>query len=390
MEEAHKIILLVDLSESYGRNLIRGINRYSDSHSPASFCKMPPFFRETYGIEGILKFAREWGADGIIGQFYNTDEIDGLIKAGLYIIAVDFQEKFRQIPNISGAYRKSGEMAAHYFLSKGYKNFGFYGFHQTVWSREREEGFYAILLKNGFEASVFTPAAVSSHNFWYYQPSPLQDWLLSLKKPVAIFACDDNRNEHLVEAAKLANLHIPEEIALLGVDNDEIICQYSSPPLSSIQQDEENAGYRAASLMARMIKEKKLICEDIHVEPLRVVTRQSTDMLAVEDEYIRKALIFIHNNLDNEIYVDDVAKQVLLSRRALEKRFLKATGRTVYQEIQNKRIEKVVSLLLESNLSIQDIAIKCGYQDSKNLSRIFSSIHKLSPSQYRKKYLFQN
>ena len=388
MNKHRKIILLTDLSESYFRNFTKGVTRYADVFGPWSFCKMPPFFREKYGIKGILDFAKEWGADGIVGQFYNTDEINTLIEAGLYILAADFREKFENIPNISGNYILSGEMAAEYFLAKGFKNYAYYGFNETVWSRERETGYRNRLLKEGIQVSSYTPETVSSHNFWFYKPSPLLEWIKSLPKPVAIFTCDDSRSEHLVQAARLAGIRIPEDASVLGVDNDEIICTSSVPPLSSIAQDEENAGYLAAELLDRMIKHKRIITEDIHVQPLRIITRQSTEMLAMNDDFVRKALIFIQDNLDNRINVHDVVREVPLSRRALEKRFFQATGRTIYQEIVHQRMQRVVKLLLESNLSITEIAVHCGYNDNKNLSRIFASIYGQTPLQYRKKYHF--
>lgn len=380
-----KIILLIDLSESFGRNLIRGISRYSDIYGPWSFCKMPPFYRETYGIEGILDFANEWGAHGIIGQFHQSEEISKLIDSGLFILAVDFREQFNQISNISGDYAKSGELAAEYFLSKGHKHFAFYGTHDTVWSREREKGYRDYLKAHGFDISTYAPNAVRSHNFWYYTPSPLQDWLLSLPKPIAIFACDDNRAEHLLESCKLAALNIPEEVAILGTDNDEIICQYANPPLSSIQQEEENGGYRAAALMARMIREKRIIKEDIILKPLRIITRRSTETLAIVDPYVKKSLLYIRENLDKPLHVSDLVKIVPLSRRGLEKRFSKVMGRSMYKEIQRLRMEKVISLLLDTELSVYEISMICGFPDSKNLSRQFSSLYKMTPIQFRKR-----
>lgn len=384
--DAIKIILLIDLSESFGRNLIRGISRYSDIYGPWSFCKMPPFYRETYGIDGILKFAKEWGAHGIIGQFHQSEEISKLIDADLFILAVDFREQFNQISNISGDYINSGELAAEYFLLKGHKYFAFYGTHDTVWSREREKGYRDYLKAHGFDSSTYAPNAVRSHNFWYYTPSPLQDWLLSLPKPIAIFTCDDNSAEHLLESCKLASLHVPEEVAILGTDNDEIICQYSNPPLSSIQQEEENGGYRAAELMARMIREKRIIKEDIILKPLRIITRRSTETLAIEDHYVKKSLIYISENLDKPIHVSDLVKIVPLSRRGLEKRFSSVLGRSIHKEIQRLRMEKVVALLLDTELTITEISVICGFPDSKNLSRLFSSIYQLTPVQFRKRH----
>lgn len=382
--ESMKIILLIDLSESFGRNMIRGIARYSSIYGPWSFCKMPPFYRETYGTDGILKFAKDWGAHGIIGQFQQNDDVQKLIEAGLFTIAVDFQEPFKQISNVSGDYIKSGKLAADYFLEKGYKHFAFYGTQQTVWSRERFKGYQNHLKQSGFDVYDFEPHSVKTHNFWYYSPSPLQEWLISLPKPIAIFTCDDNSAEHVLEAAKIAKLNIPEEVAVLGTDNDEMICQYANPPLSSIQQDDETGGYRVAELMARMIKENKYIKEDIILNPLRIITRRSTETLAIEDAHIKACLLYIKENLNKPLHTNDLLQLVPLSRRVLEKKFFQTIGNSIYKEIQRQRIEKVVALLLDTNLQVAEIAALCGFTDSKNLSRLFKETYTLTPLQFRK------
>ena len=131
----HKIILLIDISEEYGQNLLKGISKYSKEHGPWIFCKMPLFYRETLGMEGIVNFAKEWEADGIIGQLYNDQDIKKVLDAGIYLIAEDFKERFSDISNITGGYYEAGEMGAEYFLKKGFKNFAFYGFKNIVWSR---------------------------------------------------------------------------------------------------------------------------------------------------------------------------------------------------------------------------------------------------------------
>lgn len=381
----HKIILHLDLSESFSRNLIRGLNKYSEVFGPWSFCKMPASFSEAKGIDELLNFSKEWGAQGIIGQFENETDVQAIIDQGLFIIAVDLKEAFNNITNISGDYYESGKMAAEYFLSKGFKNFAFYGTPNVVWSRERERGFRDSLDKNGHTLLSFSPKIIDNH-FWYYTPSPLQKWLQSLPKPVAIFACDDNRAEHIVQAAKIAKLHVPEEIGVLGVDNDEVICLYSNPSISSIQQDEEGGGFKAAALMDKMIRQKKTIKEDIILKPLRIITRRSTEFTAITDQYVINTLIYIRENLEKAITVNDLPQVIGLSRRALEKRFLKITGRSIYKEIQRQRVEKVVNLLMETSLSINEIAHISGFSDSKNLARCFYSFHKMTPLKYRKKY----
>ncbi len=388
--DGKRVILMIDTTESYGRNLIRGISRYSDVFGPWSLCKMPLSFKEKNGIKGLIEFARNWGAHGIIGRFYTQKEVRQLVEAGLYLIAIDYKELFNEISNISGDYQLSGRMAAEYFLSKGYKNFGYYGTMDTVWSREREVGFNSVLNKKGFKVERYAPKAFSTDNFWYYNLNPLIEWLEDIKKPAALFTCDDNRAEHILEAAKIAKISVPEELAILGVDNDEVICRYTNPTLSSIQQNEEIGGYQAAQLMDEMIRSNTLIKQDIVLESVQIITRQSSDISAISDEHVKAALAYIQDHLGNNITVGDLLPVAGLSRRALEKRFMNVLGRSVYKEVQRQRMERVITLLLESDLSINEISMKCGYTDSKNLSRLFSSLHHVTPLQYRKKHQFIN
>ena len=327
----HKIILLIDISEEYGQNLMKGVVKYSKEQGPWIFCRMPLFYRETLGMEGIVDFAKEWGANGIIAQLYNDLDIKKILDAGIYLIVEDFKERFSDIPNITGGYFEAGKMGAEYFLEKGFRNFGFYGFKNIVWSRERSEGFENHLNSLGYEVHYFDNEQAPSRELWHYKPSALSQWLQSLPKPIAIMTCDDERGQHITEACKHAKIQIPEEIAVLGVDNDKMTCNLSDPPLSSIDLDTEKGGYEAARLMDMMITGQITQHYDILVQPTQVITRQSTDIASANDKYIARALKFIHKNIDNRINVTDVLKEVPLSRRALEKRFLETTGTGVYK-----------------------------------------------------------
>jgi len=383
----HKIILLIDISEEYGQDLLKGIAKYSKEHGPWVFCRMPLFYREKLGMEGIVNFAIEWGADGIIAQLYNDLDIRKVLDAGIYLIAEDFKERFTDIPNITGGYIEAGEMGAEYFLNKGFRNFAFYGFKDIVWSRERFEGYRNYLNAKGFKVDCFDQDNEPSRELWYYKPSALSQWLQSLPKPVAIMACDDERGQHLTEACKQARIQIPEEIAVLGVDNDELTCNLSDPPLSSIGLDTERGGYEAARLMDLMIARQIQEPYDVVVKPTQITTRQSTDIASANDKYIAKALKFIHQNIDNRINVTDVLKQVPLSRRALEKRFQETTGLGVYKYIYNLQIQKFAERLLETDKTIFEIALESGFGNSKNISRQFKQIKGCTPNEYRTQHL---
>lgn len=380
----YKIILLIDFTEEYGKNLLKGITRYSKEFGPWLFCRMPLHYRENLNHDDIIKFAKEWGADGIFGMLYNNSNLSKLLDLKIPIIAEDFKERFDEIPNITGAYFETGQMGAQYFINKGYKNFAFYGYKNIVWSRERAEGFEDYINKQGGTVHQLNPNQFSSQELWYYKPSALSDWLTSLPKPVAIMACDDERAHNIIEACRYSKLKVPEEVAILGVDNDDLTCNLSDPPLSSIGLDTVQAGYEAAKLMHYMIAHNLQKGENIVVKPTNVYTRQSTDICATTDKQIAKALNFIHQNIEQNITVDEVLQKTSISRRALEIRFLDVTGTSIYKYICNLRIQKFSARLLESEKSIYEVALEMGFQDNKNISRLFKQIKGCSPHQFRK------
>ncbi|MCF0053139.1 DNA-binding transcriptional regulator [Dyadobacter sp. LJ53] len=382
----YKIILLLDFAEEYSKSLMKGINAYSKEFGPWIFCRMPLFHRETVGIDGILKWALEWKADGIVGQLYNKD-IEKIIQAGIPVIAQDFKERFTEIPNITGGYHEAGQLGADYFLKKGFTNFAFYGFNDIVWSRERAEGFEERLKKRGHQVHYFEHKKARSTELWYYKPSSLSRWLKSLPKPIGLMTCDDNQGQHITEACRQLGIRIPEEVAVLGVDNDEMICDLSDPPLSSIALDAEKGGYDAAKLLDHMIRHGTSDCYNIIVKPVQVITRHSTDIYATNDDHIASSLKYIHQNIDKNLHVDEVVKQVPLSRRALEKRFLEITGYPIYKYIFNLRIEKFTQKLLDTDMSVFEIALDMGLTDSKNIARQFRQAKGCSPSVYRNRYV---
>jgi LacI family transcriptional regulator len=202
-------------------------------------------------------------------------------------------------------------------------------------------------------------------------------------------SCDDNQRHHITEAARHAGIRIPDEVSVLGVDNDEMICDLSDPALSSIELDTEKGGYEAARLMEKMVKSKVLSAPDVIVKPTQVVTRQSTDVFASKDKYVVNALKYIHGNLDKNLKVDQVLREVPLSRRSLEKRFMLTTGYPVYDYIYNQRIEKFTQKLLETDMTIFEIALDLGLSDSKNIARQFKQIKGVTPMEYRKKHVLK-
>ena len=323
-------------------------------------------------------------ADAVIGQFYNTDNVGLFRENGIIAIAQDFKKRFTTIPNITGPHHLAGRMAAEYFLKKGFRNFAFYGTRGIDFSDERCQGFRETVEQANPDFTFSSLRSGAQNDLWYYDTAQLITWLQSLPKPVAIMACDDNQAYHITEACLQieggGNSRIPNDIAILGVDNDETICKLSAPNLSSLSQGVEQGGYDVARLIDRLIRNPKAEWEDVMVMPLNIITRQSTDIYANNDPHIAEVLRYIHENISQKITVDDLVKLVPLSRRLLETRFKKGTS--IYDYIIQTRIEKMMQLLCEG-LSVSEAAAELGFSDIKNVSRTFRQLKGITPSEYR-------
>ncbi|MDR2915935.1 MAG: substrate-binding domain-containing protein, partial [Tannerella sp.] len=225
---------------------------------------------------------------------------------------------------------------------------------------------------------------------WSYNDTELAQWLEKLPKPIALFACDDHFALRISETCNICNIKVPDEIAILGVDNDELLCNISDPPLSSIKVDAINGGYQAGKLIHQLINKEISPPVNIVVEPLMIENRSSTDKYAVSNKHIQHILNYIDNNYTNPISVTELVKQIPLSRRALEKKFKSETDDTLYQYIQNCRINTFKRLLLTSNDSLFDIAFQSGFDNYKNVFRVFKKYNAISPAEYRRRYTNNN
>ena len=379
-----RLILLTDFTEAFARYLLRGILKYSKGKKESWIvCRMPPSYKQRIGISGVVNWAKKWKANAIIGQFDIKDDVSFFAKNGILALAQDYKTRFSNIPNITSNYHKAGRIAADFFIGKGYKNFAFFGYEDAVWSLERKEGYFEGIRAHGLAENFHEYNNNKIDNLWYYDSEPLITWLKALPLSTALFACDDNQAIKITEVCRTIDIKIPEEIAVLGVDNDTVVCNLSDPPISSIQMDVEMAGLDAATLIDQMLKDEKTIPHDIFIKPLNIVNRISTDLYPTRDPYVLTAIKYIHKNIAEKINVTEIVAQVPLSRRLLETRFRKETGQAIYQYILKHKIERFSQLLLLSDKPISEIATEVGFFDYKNVARKFKSIKKCSPLQYR-------
>jgi LacI family transcriptional regulator len=252
------------------------------------------------------------------------------------------------------------------------------------WSFERGQSFQQSVAASGFVTHFYQQPKEPEKRTWENELTIMADWLAKLPKPVGLMTCNDDRAQQIIEACKIANLHVPEQIAVVGVDNDELVCELSEPPLSSVVLNAERAGYEAAELLDQLMAGEKMVGQTIWARPSRVVTRKSTDILAIEDKDVADAIRFIRENAKKAIQVDDVVRATAISRRVLEKRFRKEVGRSIFGEIKRNRTDLIARMLLETDWSVSQIALKSGFSNIDHFSRYFRQEMGIRPLAFRK------
>jgi len=381
-----KLLVISDFTEQFPYRLLKGVLSWSQQENQAcEVCKMPPSYKREIGLDGVIDWAKKWKADVVIGLFDPDDDVSLFRKNGIIAIAQDYISRFDSIPNISADDYLIGSMVAARLCGHGFKHLGFFGYHNVCWSEGREKGF-TEMLKNEFQIDkvhVFKNHKLSS--MWNYNSTELKEWLLKLPKPIGIFACDDNRSEILLEACKVSGINVPLDVAIIGVDNDEVTCTLMNPSLSSVDMNIEKAGYQTAQMAAKMVQDKSYPGEDIIIHPIAVVGRESTGVQATNDMVVAAALRYIYQNRSRKIQVSDVVRQVPVSRRLLEQRFKKVTGASIFTVISSLRIDYFAQQLISSSETVSEIAFRMEETDAKSISRRFLAIKGCTPSEYRKR-----
>lgn len=379
-----KILILIDTSTGFSRSFLTGIVAYANENGPWLFYRLPTYFKSLYGEIGILDKIKEWGIDAVISQ-WEYEEMNFLEKINIPVFLQSYKNITGHFSKISGNYIDAGVMAAKFFANRNFKNFAFYGNKNFFWSKARAEGYRKEVERIGGNYFYFESKALDDIE-WGRSHMDLNNWLLALPKPVALFACDDNFALQVSEMCKVNNIDIPEELSLLGIDNDDLICNLSHPKISSIATDDEKGGYLTGKRLHNSIRNKDNTPFDIVIEPIKIILRESTDKYNVLNPYIKTAINFIEKNVTDFISIDDITAIVPLSRRNLEKKFKEAMGISVYQFILNKKVEHISNELLTTDKDLLEIAINTGFSDVRSVYRIFKKSTGYTPINFRKKY----
>ena len=346
-----------------------------------------------------LDFLKSRGCKGAFVSTPTAAKAKELLDINLPVIALSTIQNVPTLPFVSANSKSVSYMAAEYLLKRKFRNFAFFGLTQAQWSCDRLENFSNYLAKEGFKVDSFREKQIPvTDNFvplaklWTDTAldtgqENLINWLKRLPKPAAVFASCDIFACHLINAAQEANINIPDEIAVLGVNNDESLCNLCDPPLSSIALNFKKAGYNAAKLLDKILSgREKMQGQCIKIQPTHVETRGSTDVFAIDDPEIVQAMRYIKQNSGKPLQVNEIANHVCISKRALQLKFHKTMGRSIHEEIIQSHFNTAKILLVETNLPIDEVAVRSGFHYTSNMRRAFKNIAGILPQKYRQQH----
>lgn len=378
--DERNVALIIETSNSYARGILRGIHEYARARHGWTL-----YLTEHGRHEIDESFVGNWKFDGVIARI-ETDQMAGIIKAmNVPTVDVSAARLMEGVPWVETDDEAITRLALDHLRDCGLQNFAFFGDPFYNWSIWRQHAFERILgHPDIIKSQIYNlPKRKEPRVRWWTQRERIRDWLQSLPKPVGIFACYDACGQQLLEICRYYGFMVPEDIAIVGVDNDELLCEITSPSMSSIIPNSFRTGAYAAEILDRLMRGEKLSGRKHSMEPLGVRKRVSTDVLTVGDRHVSNAIAFIRKNAHKNIRVEDVLDIVPLSRRVLEARFRKALDRTPHQEILRVRTNAVRELLLETDMSLSEISEALGIEHPEYLSVFFKKETGLTPREYR-------
>jgi len=335
----------------------------------------------------LVSQVRDWKPHGIIAGLVLPRVAQELIRIRTPLVDTAYMLPDLRVPTVDVDHEAVGRLAAEYFLERKFNQFGFFGSESAAYSRARESAFRERVAEAGYTLSAcYTEylADLATAALWNKSTQKTQRWLRQLATPVAVLCCEDAPARYLADVCSRIGLHVPEDVALLGVGNDDLDCNLTQPALSSIAVPNERIGFEAAALLDRLMSGEIAPRKPLLLPPLHVVTRYSTDITAVEDETVQAALRCIRQRAWKDMSVDDLAQAIAVGRRLLERRFRTVLGRSVLEEINRVRVERAKELLTNTHLPITTVAERAGFANTRRLDVVFAKQTGLSPREYRR------
>lgn len=375
-----KVLLLCDYSRTPERRLLQGLFKYADEQGGWDFIPFPFFsWNNNRKSDEIIELAKSMKVDAIFGRWEKIN-LRAVKELGIPVITWVSGKIYPSLPMLIGEYQTFGKMAAQFFLRQHYTSYAFLGYKNIFWSEERMKGFFGALPDDNYHQSFLR--IEKSHQDW----NSVRKWLESLKKPTALMVAHDILAVPLIRLCKETGCNIPEDIAVISVDNDEFLCTLSSPALTSIDLNFEKQGYELGRVLWEMHTEGRIWPARIPLEPLELVERSSTRSFNISNRYVRLIVKKMDEEFSKPYSLDYFLADIPLSRRSIEKSFKADMGpETLLSYLTKLRIHHLCRLLTLTDLSISEAAEKSGFIDIPNLSRLFKKYTGTSPSAYRKK-----
>ncbi len=374
------VALIVETAVVYGREILRGIARYLRNEEPWSI-----YLEERELGAPPPDWLADWKGDGIICRPLTPPLARILAKRRIPVVDLNDLHHGLGFPHIGSDMRAIGVLGAEHLLERGFRNLAFCGFSGELWSTERQEGFARAAGERGALCGVYETrwSDLRTHP-WQTERDRIAQWLQTLPRPLGVMACNDVRGQHVLDACAQIKASVPDEIAVVGVDNSEPFCELCCPPLSSVVPNAERIGYEAAALLDGWLRGADVNPVEQSIPPLGVVARQSSDALAIEDLQIARAVGYIREHACEGLSVGEVLRQMPMARSVVERRFRKYLGRSPQEEIHRVRLKRIQQLLAETDWKLERIAGATGFEHPEYLSVFFKKATGKTPGEYRK------
>jgi LacI family transcriptional regulator len=374
------VALLIETSGSYGRGLLRGVAKYNRERGGWSTYFHP------HGLgDPPPPWLKHWRGDGILARIDTPEIAQLLLKSGVPVVNLRGTVAALPFPYVGPDHDQIAKLAAEHLMERGLKNFAFcgkpLGIHRGL--DERGTTFAEVVHQAGGHCEVFPAQCPSGEENWEMEQERLAKWLHSLPKPVGVMACNDERGLQVLDACRRCGAAVPDEVAVIGADNDEHLCDLSIPPLTSVDVNAENIGYTAAALLDQMMQGAKPPELAQRLIPRGIFTRLSTDTVASDDDEVNRALRFIRENSCDGLRVVDVLAHMGMSRASLQQRLKRIIGRTIHEEIERVRLARVKQLLLSPEMTIKQVARATGFSSVQYMTRVFRAALGETPARYR-------
>ncbi|HBN76821.1 MAG TPA: XylR family transcriptional regulator [Planctomycetaceae bacterium] len=379
MTERPRVALFVETSSEFGRLVLRGIKQYLQAHTSWSI-----YLQQRDLHTRLPVWLNDWRGNGIISRSTNPQFAELILESGLPIVDLTDRWGDLGLPQIWADHYAIGRMAAEHLIERQFRHFGFAGFQGESWSELRYRGFQDAIQSAGFSTAYFvSPWEMTPGKSWDDEFTSLVNWIKTLPNPVGIMAANDIRGQQILDACCEVDLAVPEQAAVIGCDNDAIRCELCDPPLTSIMPNAERIGYRAAELLDQLMN-------GIHkdetrevIKPLGILTRKSTDILAIDDADIAEAVRIIREQALSGLRVEDILELVPISRSTLERGVRNYLKRSPQAEIRRVQLSHACDLLVQTDLTLPEIARRCGFVHSEYFSVVFKRQIRITPGQYR-------